>query len=533
MVWRADDPEGLESDKIKWELVPYTRGQGLDVGCGSRKPFKHFIGIDNYKDTAIFGNSCNPDVWAYAEDLGIFADDAFDFVYSSHTLEHIDDHEKALKEWWRVLKQDGYLVLYLPHADHYPHIGTKGANPDHKHDFLPSDIVDVMHKIGGWDLIRNEVRTEGREYSFFQVYRKLRGNRHHESWKKPRHEKSVALVRYGAIGDLLQASSVAKGLKDQGWHVTFYTSPPQSDVLKHDPNIDEIVLQDKDQVPNHELGPFWDSIKKKHDKFINLSESVEGAFLALPGRTPHMWSPRARHAYLNRNYLESQHLMADVPHVAQMRFYATAEEKAWAREERKKFGEFSILWSLSGSSVNKTWPYVDNVIAALMLHSPGTHVTFVGDAVCTILERGWENEPRVHCRSGKYSIRQSLSLLDVVDCVIGPETGVLNGAACLPVPKVVFLSHSSVENLTRDWVNTYSLTSENVTCKGRGNNEAPTCHQLHYGWDHCTKDFDEECPECIAKTCTKHTCAAVCQSTITPDRVTQILLPLIEKREAA
>ena len=39
MVWRATDPEGHEGDKaVKWLLVPYTRGQGLDVGCGTHKP---------------------------------------------------------------------------------------------------------------------------------------------------------------------------------------------------------------------------------------------------------------------------------------------------------------------------------------------------------------------------------------------------------------------------------------------------------------------------------------------------------------
>ena len=24
-------------------------------------------------------------------------------------------------------------------------------------------------------------------------------------------------------------------------------------------------------------------------------------------------------------------------------------------------------------------------------------------------------------------------------------------------------------------------------CKGRGNDEAPACHQMHYGWDRCTE----------------------------------------------
>jgi hypothetical protein len=55
----------------------------------------------------------------------------------------------------------------------------------------------------------------------------------------------------------------------------------------------------------------------------------------------------------------------------------------------------------------------------------------------------------------------------------------------------VFLSHSTHENLTRDWVNTTSIASKATSCPGRGDNEAPACHQMHYGWEHC-KQFRSE-----------------------------------------
>ena len=49
MVWRATDPEGNEAEKIRWAVVPYTRGKVLDIGCGPYKAFNHFIGIDSGK----------------------------------------------------------------------------------------------------------------------------------------------------------------------------------------------------------------------------------------------------------------------------------------------------------------------------------------------------------------------------------------------------------------------------------------------------------------------------------------------------
>ena len=50
MVWRIDDPQGNEAQKIMWELVKYTRGRVLDIGCGNFKAFPHFIGLDNGTD---------------------------------------------------------------------------------------------------------------------------------------------------------------------------------------------------------------------------------------------------------------------------------------------------------------------------------------------------------------------------------------------------------------------------------------------------------------------------------------------------
>lgn len=486
MVWRREDPQGNESGKIKWELVEYTRGRVLDVGCGNHKPFAHFIGVDNNKDAHLFGILCKPDLCMDAEKLDLIADQSMDAVYSAHTLEHVEKPREVLKEWWRCIKPGGYLVLYLPHKDFYPNIGVEGANKDHKFDFVPDDIIKHM-EWASYDLIRNEDRNEGQEYSFFQVYKKLHGTRKAYSYRQPKPAKSAGIVRYGAFGDLLQVSSVVAGLKEQGYHVTLYTSPPGSQVIEADPNIDRIVLQDKDQVLNVELSQFWDAISKRHDRFINLSESCEGSLLALPGRTPHAWSPLARHKHLNHNYMEIQHAMAGVPNKLRVKFYATQQEKEWAKKERKKMGRFVVMWALAGSGVHKTWPHVDAVIANLMLTYPDVDVTFVGDHFCKLLEKGWENEKRVHSRSGEWTIRETLAFLDQVDMVIGPETGVLNAASCLPIPKAVFLSHSTVENLTRDWVNTTSLWAENVKCKGRGDNEAPACHMLHYDWNYCTR----------------------------------------------
>jgi len=70
-----------------------------------------------------------------------------------------------------------------------------------------------------------------------------------------------------------------------------------------------------------------------------------------------------------------------------------------------------------------------------------------------------------------------------------------------------------VRNLTRDWVNTTSLWARNTNCKGRGKNEAPACHQLHYGWDNCDRVPDGE----------EGAGTAVCQRDISPAEVLEAI----------
>ncbi len=510
MVWSVTNAQCNESKKIVWEVAKYLRGRGVDLGAGDFKVLPHVISVDNGNHQQ-FGFTLPPDVKSDCEKLDIFASQSLDFVYSSHLLEHIEDTAATLKEWWRLLKQGGYMVLYLPHKAFYPNIGEFGANPDHKHDFLPEDIIGKMPD--GWDLVENQDRNEDEEYSFLLVFKKRGDKKNLRSHAFPKPTKTACVVRYGAYGDLMQASSVFAGLKKQGYHVTVFSSLPGASLVEHDPNIDDLILFDKDQVPNADLVSFWAYQRKKFDKFVNLSESVEGTLLAMPGRTVHFFPPGARHKLMDYNYLEMQHMLAGVPHDPKVRFYTTAEEERWYADQLKRHRVDGplVLWALAGSSVHKTWPYLDSALATILVTFPRAQIVLVGGPECVMLETGWENEPRVWKTSGKWTARQACTLAQGADLIIGPETGIVNATANLPSKKIVFLSHSTNENLTRDWVNTTALMAEGTHCKGRGDNAAPACHMLHYGWDHCDRD--------------EQTGTAKCQSELTMD----IVWPAIEQ----
>jgi SAM-dependent methyltransferase len=52
-----------------------------------------------------------------ATNLDAIHDAAYECVLASHVLEHIANPLRALAEWMRVLKDDGLLLIVLPHKD--------------------------------------------------------------------------------------------------------------------------------------------------------------------------------------------------------------------------------------------------------------------------------------------------------------------------------------------------------------------------------------------------------------------------------
>jgi ubiquinone/menaquinone biosynthesis C-methylase UbiE len=43
-----------------------------------------------------------------------YPDESFDVIYSAHVLEHVPDDRKAMREFHRVLRQDGWAILLVP-----------------------------------------------------------------------------------------------------------------------------------------------------------------------------------------------------------------------------------------------------------------------------------------------------------------------------------------------------------------------------------------------------------------------------------
>jgi SAM-dependent methyltransferase len=133
----------------------YLEGSGIDVGGGGDS-------ITKSKD--IFTNMVEVRNWEKKDGDGMLlegvADNTYDFLHSSHSLEHMVDVDISLKNWIRVVKPGGYLVIIVPDFDMYERgVWPSKYNSDHKWAFTYKDSK-VSHIICVPELIKNLAGVE-------------------------------------------------------------------------------------------------------------------------------------------------------------------------------------------------------------------------------------------------------------------------------------------------------------------------------------------------------------------------------------
>jgi len=518
MVWTAKNRRH-ESEKVRYEVLPYLARGGLDLGCGPQKVWPHLIGIDSGKDTELFGLEFRPDlILPDAARLSLFADQSAEAVFSSHLLEHIEDWQGALREWWRLLKVDGHLCLYLPHRDLYPNIGQPEANPDHKHDCLPEHSVDFFRlACGDWALVAHQVRNETDECSFLLVFqKKASGAGQSEPYRADPPARKAGIVRIGGNGDALWAASVAAHLHYDGYAVTAYVAKNGEEVLRHDPHIANIVVLPQGILSDEELLEYWAHEAVKFDKWVNLIGSVETRLLPHQSQIDFYLPQGVRHQLMNRNYLDQVHAYAEIDTTAGaewQRFYPTAAEKQWAKETRDRLKGQLVMLSPTGSGPFKAWPHAQRFME--LLADAGVYSIMVGDLKqlpdLDLVERhGIEYG---HVVGQEFPLRLAMTLCLEADAFVGTESVFANVVATEPMPKIILLSHSSAENLTRDWTRVIALEA-NVACH--------PCHRIHNaGAALCAKDTT--------------TGASACMASYSAEQVADLVLQAlgIEQRQAA
>lgn len=150
-----EPPPSAESDLLRW---------GEKVGVEGRKTFQRFA-RDGFFDRYMSGDHVlDVGYKGYVKDahpilphaIGVdldypgydgktlpFDSESQDAVFSSHTLEHIADYRTVLRDWFRVLKVGGYLIIVVPHQYLYERRREPPSrwNADHKRFYTAASLL--------------------------------------------------------------------------------------------------------------------------------------------------------------------------------------------------------------------------------------------------------------------------------------------------------------------------------------------------------------------------------------------------------
>ncbi len=135
-------------------LRRYFVGKGVDIG-GKPDPlslYKEFFPLMETVKT-----------WDWEDGDAQFMtgvdDRSFDFVHSSHCLEHLVDPAEGLRNWLRVVREGGYLIITVPDEDMYEQgVFPSTFNRDHKWTFTlfktkswsdrSINLLDLVRELG-------------------------------------------------------------------------------------------------------------------------------------------------------------------------------------------------------------------------------------------------------------------------------------------------------------------------------------------------------------------------------------------------
>lgn len=136
---------------LAWAKAPGKRV--LDIGCGTGFFSKMLIEI-GYEVTSI---DSSPVALDYSRKRGLanlvtgdalklpFPDGSFDAACALDILEHIDDDRGALKEWQRVLKPGGVLLIFVPAL---PFLwGPQDEKLEHKRRYIKVALENEINKV--------------------------------------------------------------------------------------------------------------------------------------------------------------------------------------------------------------------------------------------------------------------------------------------------------------------------------------------------------------------------------------------------
>lgn len=122
----------------------------LELGVGGTKTREDVVGVDIVPKGETIDTINNvvsvADVVADVTKPLPFEEDSFDCIIARHILEHVDDPISVLRQWYRVIKPGGYIIVAVPDIEIFSL--SVVCNIEHLHAFTRSFMKQVAKAAG-------------------------------------------------------------------------------------------------------------------------------------------------------------------------------------------------------------------------------------------------------------------------------------------------------------------------------------------------------------------------------------------------
>lgn len=201
-------------------LRRYFVGKGLDVG-GKPDP------LILYKELFPLMQSVKTWDWedGDAQFLNGVADESLNFIHSSHCLEHLVNPAEGLRNWLRVIREGGYLIITVPDEDLYEQGEFPSTfNRDHKWTF-------TIFKTATWSKRSINLLDLARELGSSAEVVKLEQLSANYRFELPRFDQTLTPVGECGIELIIRKRSTAE--IDAGGRHAMITEQPEREVRLH------------------------------------------------------------------------------------------------------------------------------------------------------------------------------------------------------------------------------------------------------------------------------------------------------------
>ncbi len=171
-----------ETEKFRHFTAPYCEGVGVDVASQGVTVVPWAISFDLPKaEFERYANGQPPKgpihLRGFADKLP-FEDRSLDFLYSSHYIEDVLDWKPVIKEWDRVLKVGGHMIILLPDKKLWNEAIARGQTPncEHRHESYAGELTEFFGQFfGHYKVLHDELTAVTPEdYNIFFCAKRLR-----------------------------------------------------------------------------------------------------------------------------------------------------------------------------------------------------------------------------------------------------------------------------------------------------------------------------------------------------------------------